>query len=242
MAVHSKDEVLMCKVFPSNLGLVAMRWFDGLRANSINSFNELTQAFSSHFIMCSRVPWPLDSLLSLSMREGETLKTYLNRYWEMYNEIDGDFQHVTISTFKVGLPTEHGLRKSLTSKTVISVCQLMDWIDKYKRVEEDQQQGKGKANVIPQERWDFRLDRFNNNQPRKDYDGQSKSTNTQVVNVVFREPVHRVLKKIKNKPFFKWPNKMAGNPARHNSSLYCQYHQDEGHTMEECRNLWDHLE
>ena len=156
MAVHSKDEVLMCKVFPSNLGLVAMRWFDGLRANSINSFNELTQAFSSHFIMCSRVPWPLDSLLSLSMREGETLKTYLNRYWEMYNEIDGDFQHVTISTFKVGLPTEHGLRKSLTSKPITNVRQLMDRIDKYKRVKEDQQQGKGNAKVIPQERRDFK--------------------------------------------------------------------------------------
>ena len=53
-----------------------MRWFDGLRADSINSFKELTQAFGSHFVTCSRVPWPLDSLLSLSMKEGETLKTY----------------------------------------------------------------------------------------------------------------------------------------------------------------------
>ena len=42
MAVHSKDEALMCKVFPSILGLVAIRWFDGLRANSIDSFKELT--------------------------------------------------------------------------------------------------------------------------------------------------------------------------------------------------------
>ena len=67
MAVHSKDEVLMCKVFPSNLGLVAMRWFDGLRANSINSFKELTQAFGFRFITCCRVPWPLDLLLSLFM-------------------------------------------------------------------------------------------------------------------------------------------------------------------------------
>ena len=55
---------------------MAMRWFDGLRADSINSFKELTQAFGSHFVTCSRVPWPLDSLLSLSMKEGETLKTY----------------------------------------------------------------------------------------------------------------------------------------------------------------------
>ena len=80
MAVHSKNEALMCKVFPSNLGPVAMRWFDGLGASSIDSFKELTQAFGSRFIMCSRVPRPLDSLLSLSMREGETLKTYSDRY------------------------------------------------------------------------------------------------------------------------------------------------------------------
>ena len=35
---------------------------------------------------------------------------------------------------------------------------------------------------------------------------------------------------------------MARNPARRNPSLYCQYHQDQRHTTEECRNLWDHLE
>ena len=73
------------------------------------------------------------------MREGETLKTYSNRYWEIFNEIDGDFDDVAISTFKLGLPAEHSLRKSLTRKPVTGICQLMDQIDKYKRVEEDQQ-------------------------------------------------------------------------------------------------------
>ena len=80
MVMHSKNEALMCKVFPSSLGPVAMRWFDGLVAGSINSFRELTQAFKSRFITCSRVSQPLDSLLSMSMREGETLKTYSDRY------------------------------------------------------------------------------------------------------------------------------------------------------------------
>ena len=79
----------------------------------------------------------MDFLVSLTMRKGETLKTYLDRYWEMFNEIDGDFDDVATSTFKVGLPTEHGLRKSLTNKPVTSVRQLMDRIDKYKRVEKD---------------------------------------------------------------------------------------------------------
>ena len=100
------------------------------------------------------------------MREGETLKTYLDRYWEMFNEIKGDFKDVAISTFKLGLLAEHDLRKSLTGKPVTNICQLMDQIDMYKRVEEDQLQDKGKGKVIPQERRDFRLERYNNNKPQ----------------------------------------------------------------------------
>ena len=160
----------------------------------------------------------------------------------MFNEIDGNYDDVAISTFKASLPAEHSLRKSLTSKPVTSVRQLMDRIDKYKRVKKDQQQGKGKAKVIPQKRKDFRSDWYNNNWPRRDFAGQFGSANTQVVNVVFRESVRQVLEKIKNEPFFKWPNKMVGNPMRCNQSLYCQYHQDRGHTTRDCRNLWDHLD
>ena len=116
-----------------------MRWFDGLRTNSISSFKKLTQSFYSWFITCGKVPQSLDSLLSMSMREGESVKAYAERYWEMFNEINGDFDEVAIRTFKVGLPPEHGLRKSLTGKPVTSLRQLMDRVDKYKRIEDDQQ-------------------------------------------------------------------------------------------------------
>ena len=142
------------------------------------------------------------------------MKAYVERYWEMFNEIDGNFDEVAIRTFKVGLPSKHGLRKSLTGKPVTSLRQLIDRVDKYKRIEDNQQQGKGKAKVIPQERRDFRSDQYSNNRPRRDYVDQSGSNNTQVVGAVFREPVHQVLEKIKNEPFFKQPNKMVGNPEK----------------------------
>ena len=116
---------------------MAMRWFNGLGAGSIDSFKELTWVFGSRFITCSRVPQSLDSLLSMSIQEGETLKTYSDRYWEMFNEIDGDFDYVAIRTFKVSLPAEHNLRKSLTKKLIRSVRRLMDRIDEYKRIEQD---------------------------------------------------------------------------------------------------------
>ena len=148
------------------------------------------------------------------MREGESVKAYVERYWEMLNEINGDFDEVAVRTFKVSLPSEHGLRKSLTGKPVTSLRQLIDRVDKYKRIEDDQQQGKGKAKVIPQEMRDFKSNRYSNNRPRRDYINQSGLNNTQVVGAVFREPVHQVLEKIKNERFFKQPNKMVGNPEK----------------------------
>ncbi|XP_065616520.1 uncharacterized protein LOC136061961 [Quercus suber] len=85
-------------------------------------------------------------------------------------------------------------------------------------------QGRGKSKAVTQERRDFRPDRYNNNRPRRDFGGQSGPANSQVVSAVFREPVQRVLEKIKDESFFRWPNKMAGDPAKH------------------CKNLWDYLE
>ena len=80
MAIHAHDEALMCRVFSSSLGPMAMRWFDKLRTNSISSFKKLTESFCSRFVTCSRVPQPLDSLLSMSLREEESIKAYSERY------------------------------------------------------------------------------------------------------------------------------------------------------------------
>ena len=125
----------------------------------------------------------------MSMRDRETLKAYLDRYWEMLNKIDESYDDVVISTFKAGLPAEHDLRKSLTGKPVVNVCQLMDQIDKYRRIEEDQLQEKGKAKVIPRKIRDFRSDQIQNNKPWRDFVGQPGSANTQMVSDVFREPI-----------------------------------------------------
>ena len=34
----------------------------------------------------------------------------------------------------------------------------------------------------------------------------------------------------------------GGKSGKRNCNLYCQYHQDHGHTTEDCRSLWDHLD
>ena len=97
------------------------------------------------------------------MREGETLKTYSDRYWETFNEIGEDFEDVSIRTFKVGLPIEHDLRKSLTMKPAQSMRQLIDPFDEHNRVKDDQQQGKRKTKIAPLNQRDFMSKRYNKN-------------------------------------------------------------------------------
>ncbi|XP_075640640.1 uncharacterized protein LOC142612428 [Castanea sativa] len=150
-----------------------MRWCDSLEEGSIHSFEELTRAFGARFVTCNRVPRPLDSLLSMSIREGETLKSYSNRYWEIYNEIDEDFKDFTVQTFKVGLPTHSNLWKSLTMKLPRSMHQLMDQIQEHKRVEDSQISSKGKAKVFTNDRRDSSLGWFAPFQPRREYSNQA---------------------------------------------------------------------
>ena len=67
MAIYSKNEALMCKIFPSSLEPIAMRWFDGLEKGAIRGYNELIRAFRASFVMYNRTPKPFASLLSLAM-------------------------------------------------------------------------------------------------------------------------------------------------------------------------------
>ena len=50
MSFHTHNDTLMCKVFPSSLGPIALRWFNGLRKGSICSFSELIQEFGVQFV------------------------------------------------------------------------------------------------------------------------------------------------------------------------------------------------
>ena len=100
------------------------------------SYEALTRAFRARFLTYSRVAKPLNSLLSMAMREGKSLRAYSNRYWEIFNEIEGDSGGVVASTFKVGLHMNSDLRKSLTIHPAINMHQLKDRIEECKRVED----------------------------------------------------------------------------------------------------------
>ena len=137
MSLHTHNDVLMCKVFPSSLEPTKLRWFNGLRKGSIRSFTELIQEFGARFVTCSWVPQLVDALLSIKIGVGETFRSYANWYWELYNEIDGGNEKIAASTFRIGLLENSELRESLTKRPLEEMRQLMRRIEEYKRLEDD---------------------------------------------------------------------------------------------------------
>ena len=169
---------------------------------SIHNFGELIQKFGARFMTCSRVPQPVDVLLSMKMGIGETFWSYANRYWELYNEIGGGNEKVATSTFRLGLPEDSKLRESLTIRPPENMRRLIRHIEEYKRLEDDRQQSKGKAPATLRARRELRI--------------QEPNARTGEINVAFKEPVHKILERIKNEPYFRWPSKMGGGPLAEN--------------------------
>ena len=77
MSLHIHNDALMCKVFPSSLEPIALRWFNRSRKWSIHNFAELIQEFGVWFMTCSQVPQLVDALLSINMGVEETLTATL---------------------------------------------------------------------------------------------------------------------------------------------------------------------
>ena len=88
---------------------------------------------------CSRVPQPVDALLSMKIGIGETLRSYTSWYWELYNKIGGGHEKIITSTFQLGMPEDSELRDSLTRRPPDDMRQLMRHIEEYKRLEDDWQ-------------------------------------------------------------------------------------------------------
>uniref|UniRef100_A0A2N9INS9 Uncharacterized protein n=1 Tax=Fagus sylvatica TaxID=28930 RepID=A0A2N9INS9_FAGSY len=211
MTVSRLNEPLMCLLFPSNLGEVAMRWFNQLGRRTIDSWDQMAQAFVARFITNSRKAREMDALLTMKLQDNETIKNYSIRYWETYNDIDGRNEEVVIKAFKLGLPVDSGLCHSLVKQTSTPP-----------KVSIPKHPAPARPNPA-----------VKSLSGPKDFAAPS----FRAFGTVFKEPIYRLIEKIKREPFFAWPPKLIGNPDSRDSKLYCNYHKDTGHMTENCHKL-----
>ena len=70
----------MCRVFPSSLGDLGLKWFNQLLARSIKSFHQLNESFIARFVINTKAPKGVGSFLTLRKCKNESLRNYNKRY------------------------------------------------------------------------------------------------------------------------------------------------------------------
>ena len=96
------DEI-MCRAFPTTLKRLARIWFNRLTPNSIDTFNELSAQFASHFIGRHRYKKSTVCLMSIKEWEDETLRSYIAHFnKEALSNDEADYK-ILVATFINGL-------------------------------------------------------------------------------------------------------------------------------------------
>ena len=89
------------------------------------------------------------------------------------------------STFKVGLPIDSDLRASLAMKPVMDMNKLMEWVEEYKRLEDNQLQDKAKAKAPTMEKKEVKADQAT--RPRRDFFPQAQKPRSEIVSSLYKE-------------------------------------------------------
>uniref|UniRef100_A0A2N9FAH3 Uncharacterized protein n=1 Tax=Fagus sylvatica TaxID=28930 RepID=A0A2N9FAH3_FAGSY len=103
MRLHGVSDEIMCRTFPTNLRGSARTWFNQLETGSIDTFAQLSRAFIDNFIGGRRSVRPANYLLNIRQREGESLRSYVQRFNKEAVQIDEPNEYVALTAFNAGL-------------------------------------------------------------------------------------------------------------------------------------------
>jgi hypothetical protein len=103
MHLQGVSDEIMCRAFPTNLRGSIRVWFNQLETGSINTFTQLSRAFIDNFIGGRRSARPANYLLNIQQREGELLRSYVQRFNKEVVQIDEPNEYVALTAFNAGL-------------------------------------------------------------------------------------------------------------------------------------------
>uniref|UniRef100_A0A2N9H1P6 Retrotransposon gag domain-containing protein n=1 Tax=Fagus sylvatica TaxID=28930 RepID=A0A2N9H1P6_FAGSY len=103
MRLQGVSDEIMCRAFPTNLRGSARVWFNQLETGSIDTFAQLSRAFIDNFIGGRRSARLANYLLNIQQREGESLRSYVQRFNKEAVQIDEPNEFVALTAFNAWL-------------------------------------------------------------------------------------------------------------------------------------------
>ena len=245
LGLQQPSDEILCRSFPTTLKGAAREWFTKLPTSSIDSFEQLSNAFLSHFTGGQRPKRPADHLPTIRQGEKETLRSYVKRFTQETLEVDEVDDKVQLTTFKVGLRSRDlvALLAKNPSKTITGMLlkaqKYMNAEDAMAAIRDDEKPGdKGSKDDERRgqkmERPDRRI--IDANRRRDDKGTRIVKFTPLVVSV------NKILMQIKDEHYLKWPRPLHLSPHIRDKNKYYRFHKDHGHYMENCWDLKEQIE
>ncbi|XP_027915710.1 uncharacterized protein LOC114175140 [Vigna unguiculata] len=83
MMFHAVSDPIWCRIFSTSLTGEVLEWFFELSTNNIDSFATLKARFSTQFSPLRSAILTVDNLVNIRQEDGESLRSYLDRYNRM---------------------------------------------------------------------------------------------------------------------------------------------------------------
>ena len=236
------DEIL-CHSFPTTLKGVAREWFTKLPTSSVDSFEQLRNAFLRHFIGGQRPKTPTDHLLIVRQGEKKTLRSYVHFTRETL-EVDEANDKVQLTTFKAGLRSRD-LVASLAKNPPRTMAKMLLKAQKYMNAEDavavirdDEKSGdKGRKE---DERKGQKKERPSRQTAEANRRRDDKST-WMIKFTPFVMLVDKIIIQIKDEHYLKWRRPLHLSPHVRDKNKYYRFHKDHGHYTEDCQDLKEQI-
>ncbi|XP_012833073.1 PREDICTED: uncharacterized protein LOC105953937 [Erythranthe guttata] len=239
--LHRFSEGVKCRVFTTTLAGPAQAWFSQLRPSSIGSFDQLASVFLDHFASSKKQKMSTLTLFAVKQREGEHLRSFIKRFITATLEVPITSEEVLINALAQGLRLGDFFT-SISKKPPLSFNDLLRKTERYMNAEEAEQ---GKAvDKGMDKRKERREEKMQRPVPAKNEGLVERRVGPRFENYVslVASPAE-ILMAIENHPKLKWPRTYSDVPKKNPvAGSFCRFHNDYGHTTNECQHLRDEIE
>ncbi|KAK3022835.1 hypothetical protein RJ639_046655 [Escallonia herrerae] len=234
---HVSDAV-MCRAFPTTLRKAAHAWFKSLPPRSIYSFGQLSDLFQKHYISSRSRRKNSASLLNIVQEKNESLACFLRRFNTATLEIDNLDEFMKYTAFLRGLRPTSNFSFSVKKSPPGNMKSLLEKAKKYIQAEEYLEThrgrcGEGKVEQKKQSREithpvgkSAKHSKHDERCPKDPFAWEKLTT--------LNAKPSQILHEIKDNKALQWPDKIKSRPNNGNKDLWCYFHNDHGHTTDNC--------
>ncbi|KAK3011303.1 hypothetical protein RJ639_011478 [Escallonia herrerae] len=239
MLLLQVSDAVMCRAFPTTLRKAAHAWFKSLQPRSIYSFGQLSDLFQKHFVSSRSRRKNSASLLNIVQEKNVSLACFLGRFNSATLEIDNLDESVKYTAFLRGLQPTSKFAFSLNKSPPGNMKALLEKANKYIQAEEylETHRGRRGEGKEEQKKRSRELTPPQGGKPTKHSKRDERHPKEPLAweNLTpLNAKPSQILHEIKDNKALQWPDKLKSRPNKRNKDLWCHFHNDHGHTTDNC--------